>query len=97
MHSFEQHCENSVRLFNEPFKQVHAFLDEFARQRGIGVRHRKFRHHEAGIEEVRRRWGDKAAEAARAHIIADLRMDLWAEGYMPIPKDEQDYVAMGLY
>ena len=33
----------------------------------------------AGIEEVRRKWGDKAAAAARAHITADLNMSLWTE------------------
>ena len=59
------------------------------------MRHRKLRHHQAGIDEVRRRWGDKAAAAARAHIVADLKMDVWTE-YMPLPKDERHYVAMSL-
>jgi len=31
-----------------------------------------------------------------ANIMADLRTDVWTE-YMPLPKDEQDYVAMGLF
>ena len=77
MPSFEQHCEESIQLFGEPFEEVHRWLDEFARCQGM--HHRIFRHHEAGIEEVRRKWGDKAAAAARAHITADLNMSLWTE------------------
>ena len=76
MPSFEQHCEESIQLFGEPFEEVHRWLDEFAGKPPHGMRHRKFRHHEAGIEMVRRQWGDTAAAAARAHIIADLKMDL---------------------
>ena len=96
MPSFEQHCEESVRLFGEPFEEVHRWLDEFAGKPPHGMRHRKFRHHKAGIEEVRRRWGEKAAQAARAHIIADLKMDAWTEE-CGIPKDEADFKAMGLF
>ena len=96
MPSFEQHCEESVRLFGEPYEQVHRWLDEFAGRPPHGMRHRKFRHHQAGIDEVRRRWGDKAAVAAKAHIIADLRMEGWMEGW-PFPRDEREYVRMGLF
>ena len=96
MPSFEEHCAESVRLFGQPFEQVHRWLDEFAGRPPHGMRHRKFRHHQAGIGEVRRRWGEKAAAAARAYIVADLQMDVWRES-MPFPKDERDYVAMGLF
>ncbi len=96
MPSFEQHCEESLLLFGEPFEEVDRWLDEFAGKPPHGMRHRKFRHHDAGIEEVRRRWSEKAAAAARAHIIAGLKMDLWTE-YMSLPRDERDYVAMGLF
>jgi hypothetical protein len=37
------------------------------------MRHRKLRHHLAGIEQARKLWGDQAAEAARLYIIADLK------------------------
>ena len=96
MPSFQQHCEESVRLFGEPFEQVHRGLDEFAGRPPHGMRHRKFRHHGAGIEEVRKRWGEEAAAAARQHIIADLKMEGWTED-LRFPKDEQDYVQMGLF
>ena len=96
MPSFEQHCIESVQLFGEPFEEVHRWLDELAGRPPHGMRHRKFRHHQAGIDEVRRRWGDKAAAAARAHIIADLRMEGWMDD-MPFPRDEREYVRMGLF
>ena len=96
MPSFEQHCAESVRDFGNPYGEVHRWLDEFAGRPPHGMRHRKFRHHGAGIEEVRKRWGEEAAAAARQHIIADLKMEGWTED-QPFPKDEQDYVQMGFF
>ena len=92
---FEDHCAECVRVLGEAFEDVHRWLDEYAAT-PLGARHRRRRHHLAGIEEVRRRWGDQAAEAARLHVIADLK----EEGWRPpdrIPVDEQDYVRMGLF
>ncbi len=96
MPSFEQHCAESVASLGKPYEEVHLWLDEFAGRPPYGMRHRKKRHHRAGIEEVRRRWGDEAAVAARQHIVADLKMEGWTEE-QPFPKDEQDYVRMGLF
>jgi hypothetical protein len=92
---FEDHCAESVRLLGEAFEEVHRWLDEYAAT-PLGARHRRKRHHLAGIEEARRRWGDRAAEAARGHVVADLREEGWAEGDR-IPADERDYVRMGLF
>jgi hypothetical protein len=93
---FQEHCDESSRLFGEPFKQVHQWLDEFFAT-PLGARHRRKRHHLAGIEEVRRRWGDQAAEVAKRHIISDLSQEGWREGHDRIPADEADYVRMGLF
>ena len=60
------------------------------------MRHRKLRHHIAGIEQVRKLWGDKAAEAARLHIIADLKQEVWTMAHL-FPRDEQHYGQMGLF
>ena len=57
------------------------------------MRHQKLRHHHAGVEEARRRWGDEAAAAARAHIVADLKMEGWTED-QPLPRDQDDYEQM---
>ena len=96
MPSFEQHCAESTQAFGNPFEEVHLWLDEFAGRPPLGMKHRKVRHHLAGIEQVRKRWGDQAAAAARQHIISDLKMEGWRED-LPLPKDERDYVRMGLF
>jgi hypothetical protein len=54
------------------------------------------RHHLAGIKEVVRLFWEKAREAARQHIISDLKEEGWSEND-PFPKDEHHYVKMGLF
>ena len=76
--------------FGMPHKEVHLWLDEFAGSPPHGMKHRKFRHHLAGIEEVRRPWGPDAAAAAREHVIADLKLDAWDES-QGIPRDQAGY------
>ncbi len=63
------HCEDSLRELGEEFKHVHLWLDEIFKY--IGPAHRGFRHTKTGIEEVRKRWGDRAAMAAEIHIKRD--------------------------
>ena len=75
---FEEHCAECVRILGKPFEEVHLWLDFYAAT-PLGARHRRRRHHLAGITEVRRLWGDEAAEAARMHVIADLKMEGWRE------------------
>ena len=96
MPAFEQHCAETAALLGEPFDEVHLWLDEFAGKPPHGMRHRKLRHHLAGIAEVRKLWGDQAAEAARKHIISDLKMEGWTEAD-PFPRDEKHYQKMGLF
>ena len=96
MPSFREHCDESERLFGQPFPEVHRWLDEFAFRPPLGLRHRRLRHHEAGIAEARKLFGEKAAAAARQHVISDLRMEGWKETD-PFPKNEKDYVKMGLF
>src|SRR5690242_14820614 len=73
--SFAQHCSETTSALGKPFEEIHRWLDEFAGKPPYGMRHRRLRHHEAGVEEVRKRWGHEAAEAARLHIIADLKQE----------------------
>lgn len=96
MPKLEEHCRESVALFGEPFIEVHLWLDEFAGTERYGMRHRRVRHHEAGIAEVCRLFGPKASEAARQHIIADLKTEGWTTND-PFPKNEEDYRRMGLF
>lgn len=93
---FEDHCEESIMLFDNSYVQVHQWLDEFAGKPGIGMKHRCFRHHEAGIQHIKEMWGEQAALAARRHIISDLEQEGWKMGDH-FPLNEADYKKMGLY
>ena len=62
----------------------------------FGMRHRRVRHHEAGIIQATELFGELAGEVARQHIVADLKEEGWTEND-PFPRDEQHYVEMGLF
>ena len=96
MPTFDHHCAQAFQTFGKPYAEVHLWLDEFAGKPPYGMRHRKKRHHLAGIEEVRQAWGSEAAEAARQHIVADLKTEGWQESD-PFPKDESHYQWLGLF
>ncbi|GLI36104.1 DUF6915 family protein [Desulforhabdus amnigena] len=96
MPSIEKHCEESERLFGARFKEVHLWLDAFAGSKEYGMRHRRRRHHEEGIQEVIILFGDLAGKAARQHIISDLKEEGWTDQDR-FPRDEEDYVRMGLF
>ena len=96
MPSFAVHCFQAKQSFGKPYEEVHEWLDHYFGHARYGARHRRKRHHLAGIAEVRRKWGAEAAAAARQHIIADLQMEGWKEGD-PFPKDENDYVKLGFF
>lgn len=92
----EDHIRESVELFGKPFEEVHRWLDELAGQPGIGMGHRKYRHHEAGLTEVERLFGMEAVEAARQHIVSDLKEEGWREGDR-FPRDRAEWEGMGLF
>jgi hypothetical protein len=96
MPSFEDHCRESMNLFGKPYKEVHLWLDEFAGSERYGFRHRKVRHHEAGIAEVCRLFGREAGVPAKQHIVSDLKTEGWTADD-PFPKNEDDYVRIGFF
>lgn len=70
-----EHEKDCVKKFGKPFTEVHIWLDEFAKKFPVTVfedLHRKYRHTKQGVEEVRKMWGDEAAEAALLHIVKDV-------------------------
>ena len=85
-----------MRVFGGEFAEVHRWLDAFAGTEAYGMRHRRVRHHEAGIREAVRLFGTAAGPVARQHIVADLKEEGWKESD-PFPRDENDYVRMGLF
>lgn len=72
MASFNEHCQDCIIELGEPFPEVHRWLDALFVRLGYSVKHRDARHHVDGIEQVRKMWGDRAAEAARIHIEKDF-------------------------
>lgn len=83
---FEEHCQESIQQFGNAHAEVHRWLDEFAGTERYGMRHRRVRHHEAGIQEAIRRFGEAAGPVARQHIISDLRQEGWTEND-PFPRN----------
>ncbi len=96
MAKYEEHWRESLQTFGRPFKEVHLWLDALAYTQKYGMRHRRVRHHEAGIQEAVRLFGEDAGKVARQHIIRDLKEEGWKEGNH-FPQDEKDYVKMGLF
>jgi hypothetical protein len=96
MSTFRAHCEESIRSFGEPFAEVHLWLDEFHGKPPYGMRHRKKRHHEAGIRQVIELFGEMAGKVARRHIISDLKEEGWTENDF-FQKDEEDFVKIGFF
>lgn len=91
------HCQRARETFGEDFDHVHAWLDELFRIPGFGARHRAVRHNWQGIERVREKWGDRAAEAAKQHILDDLLSEGVRGDESYIAKDADDYRKRGYF
>jgi hypothetical protein len=94
--TFEEHCRESEKLFGDRFELVHLWLDEFMGKPPHGMRHRRIRHHKAGIAQAERLFGPMAAKAARRHIESDLELEGWTQAD-PFPADEADFVKIGFF
>lgn len=81
--NLEEHCKRSENLFGDRHEEVHLWLDEYAKNYSNSekYKHRKYRHHQEGVEEARKIFGDLGAKVAEDHIRADN------EGKLPIKKD----------
>jgi len=84
MGSRKEHCEDCLMKMGEAYDKVHRWIDGKAWVKGkLNINHRRYRHHDEGIEEVRKKWGDNSAEAARLHIMLDF-------GRVPTRKEVED-------
>jgi len=97
MPTFEEHCEDAREVLGRDFAEVHRWLDAFHGLQPYGTRHRRVRHHEYGIAEVIELFGEEAGLAARLHIVSDLKKDGWKTEENHFPKNEEDFVKMGLW
>jgi len=96
MPKLDEHCSESQKTFGKDFAEVHIWLDEFAGTPEYGFRHRRKRHHEAGIRKAVEIFGEVVVPVARQHIVSDLKQEGWTEKDH-FPRDEADYVKMGLF
>lgn len=96
MSTLADHCQESIRVFGKPYDEIHKWLDEFAGSKEYSYRHRKLRHHEEGIRQAVELFEEEAREVARCHILSDLKEEGWTEKDR-FPRDEADYVKMGLF
>jgi hypothetical protein len=92
----ENHELESKSLWGDNYTHVHNWLDEFQGTEKYHMRHRRVRHHEAGIREAISLFGEEAGPVARRHIISDLKEEGWTVND-PFPRDEAHYVKMGLF
>jgi hypothetical protein len=94
----EAHCAETEKALGKPYTEVHRWLDEFHLylDKTLGATHRRKRHHEQGIQEAIKLFGEEAGIAARMHTITDLKEEGWTKSDR-FPKDEREYVAMGLF
>jgi len=85
MAHIEQHCYDCLEILGKEFKEVHEWLDEFFFPEGgsCNVFHRKFRHHQEGLNEIKTLFGKDAVVAGVIHILRDCP---------GIAKDIEDYV-----
>lgn len=74
MSSLKTHCEDCEMVLGKPFKEVHEWLDEYAKKydpRLYFERHRMYRHHDKGVKEAVELFGYYGGQAAKLHIIRD--------------------------
>lgn len=96
MSTFEAHCQESIKRFGLPYEDVHRWLDAFQGAPQYKMRHRRVRHHEAGIKQAIELFGETAGAVARQHIVSDLKEEGWTE-QDPFPRDEAHYVRIGFF
>ncbi len=61
------------------------------------MRHRRLRHHKAGIRQAVAIFGPEAEAVARRHIMTDLQEKRVGRIQDPFPKDEADFVRIGFF
>lgn len=79
MAKISTHCEDCENVFGKPFKEIHEWMDYYAKKWNPFTYleyHRQFRHHAKGIQEVIDTWGYYAGQAAKLHLIRDNELFL---------------------
>lgn len=70
---YKEHCAECREKMGKDWAVVHRWLDHYAGLTWPSDAHRAYRHHTDGVEVCRHLWGDEGAEAARLHILSDVK------------------------
>lgn len=94
----EDHCKRCEEILGKPYAEVHKWLDELFHIPQFGPWHRCVRHNLEGVAHVKEMWGDEAAEAAKIHIMDDIRSEgVAVVSESDIAKDADDYKRRGYF
>jgi len=66
----KEHEERCREFFGKPFTEVHRFLDQYAKEKGLDV-HREWLHNPYGVAKVVMIYGEEARCAALLHLYDD--------------------------
>jgi Domain of unknown function (DUF6915) len=66
-----EHEKESMKELGQTWTEVHVFLDQYS-QKYRGFLHRRLLHHQLGVEQVEKRFGEGARQAALLHIKQDM-------------------------
>jgi hypothetical protein len=69
MAAFEEHCRDCERILGERCENVNKWLDE--KFRVFGPLHRFYHHHNKGVQEAEKLFGELGRKAALIHILKD--------------------------
>ena len=92
MAKIKTHNRDCLSVLGETFEHVHKWLDEYAKKYNPMLyleRHRQYRHHAKGVEEVKKMWGHYAEQAAKLHIIRDNDQFV---AYVDVPTIREDQI-----
>ena len=93
MAKIQTHCEDCERLLGKPYKEVHEWLDYYAKKYNPFIYleyHRKFRHNEKALDEKFKEWGFYKQLAAKIHIIRDCELYVLQKPFDMVELEEID-------
>lgn len=78
------HNEDCFRILGQEFDEVNRWMDAWAAKYPPPLFlefHRKFRHNDWGVKQVKMKWGLPAETAAKIHIIRDVEIYILQDAF----------------
>ena len=83
MATVNQHCDDCKDILGHEYRNVHIWLDYYARVFTIipyGGYHRTFRHNSYGLKCIMDMWGKEAMESVKIHLVRDID-EFWSKDF----------------